>query len=315
VINQISAAHARKDWITGHDLEDYILGFFHRNFPTTRLQGIDQKNSVFEIELSSDALHEFESFLSSRSLRGQTRLTTSERKRIRFDHRVFISAERGTEVIHQAHPLVRFAGHHQRVNRVVQPVPVAADLPAIHCPEGVAPGLYAFVSQRWTVEGIRNYERIQHEVRCLTDGKNLDDPQLAAAVVELAASFGIECAEAIDPGDSLLEALADFIADLEIEAEDRFHQFEQTCVSENEDRKHIQLRGVDRFEQRRREGIEQRRDLHRLVGGRDSLVAAMEGQLQALGKRSTDQRERIIRKSQTHGECSMIAAGFIRIQP
>lgn len=313
VINQISAAHARKDWITGGDLEAYILGFFHRNFPSTRLQGIDQKNSIFEIELSSDALHEFDNFLAARNLRGQTRLTTSEKKRIRFDHRVFTPAEHGTEIIHQAHPLVRFAGHHQRVNRVVQPVPVAVDLPARHCPEGVAPGLYAFVSQRWTVEGIRNYERIQHEVRCLTDGKTLDEPQLAAAVVELAASLGVANTEVLEPGDALLKALADFIADLEIEAEDRFHQFEQTCISENEDRTHIQLRGIDRFEQRRQVGIEGRRDQHRL-SGRDSLVAAMEGQLVALQKRSADQREKIIRKSQTRGECGMIAAGFIRIQ-
>ena len=314
VINQISAAHARKDWITGDDLEAYILGFFHRNFPVTRLQGVDQINLIFEIELCADALHEFDRFLSARNLRGQTRLTTSERKRIRFDHRVFTPAERGMEVIHQAHPLVRFAGHHQRVNRVIQPVPVAVDLPVIHCPEGVAPGLYAFISQRWTVEGVRNYERIQHEVRCLADGKALDDPQLAAAIVELAASLGIANTEVLVPGDPLLGDLADFIADLEIEAESRFYQFEQMCISENEDRKHIQLRGVDRFEQRRREGIEQRRDLHIRVGGRQSLVAAMEGQLIALEKRSADQREKIIRKSQTRGECGIIAAGIIRIQ-
>ena len=314
VINQISAAHARKDWITGDDLEAYILGFFHRNFPVTRLQGVDQIHLIFEIELCADALHEFDRFLSARNLRGQTRLTTSERKRIRFDHRVFTPAERGMEVIHQAHPLVRFAGHHQRVNRVIQPVPVAVDLPVIHCPEGVAPGLYAFISQRWTVEGVRNYERIQHEVRCLADGKALDDPQLAAAIVELAASLGIANTEVLVPGDPLLGDLADFIADLEIEAESRFYQFEQMCISENDDRKHIQLRGVDRFEQRRREGIEQRRDLHIRVGGRQSLVAAMEGQLIALEKRSADQREKIIRKSQTRGECGIIAAGIIRIQ-
>lgn len=313
VINQISAAHARKDWITGDDLEAYLLGFFHRNFPATRIQGIDQLNSVFEIELCSDALHEFDRFLSARNLRGQTRLTSSERKRIRFDHRVFTPTERGVEAIHQAHPIIRFAGHHQRVNRVIQPVPVAADLDLTQCPEGVAPGIYAFVSQRWTVDGIRNYERIQHEVRCIADGNTLEDPQLASAIVELAASLGSASAEVIEPGDPLLDALADFIADLEIEAEDRFHQFEQTCISENEDRKHIQLRGIERFEQRRREGIEKRRDLHRLVGGRESLVAAMEGQLLALHKRSSDQRDKINRKSQTRGDCGMIAAGFIRI--
>lgn len=313
VINQISAAHARKDWITGDDLEAYLLGFFHRNFPATRLQGIDQANSVFEIELCSDALHEFDRFLSARTMRGQTRLTTSERRHIRFDHRVFTPAERGIEVIHQSHPLVRFAGHHQRVNRVVQPVPVAADLALAHCPEGVSPGIYAFVTQRWSVDGIRNYERIQHEVRCLADGNSLEDPQLASAIVELSASLGSATAEVIEPGDPLLDALADFIADLEIEAEDRFHQFEQTCISENEDRKHIQIRGVERFEQRRREGIEKRRELHRAVGGRESLVAAMDGQLLALRKRSSDQREKIIRKSQTRGDCGMIAAGFIRI--
>jgi hypothetical protein len=89
VVNQIAAAHDRKDWITGFDLEVYMRMFFQRSFPATRIRGIDQNKRIFEIELDAAAVHELDRFLADRNLRGQTRLTGMEPRRVRFDHRVF----------------------------------------------------------------------------------------------------------------------------------------------------------------------------------------------------------------------------------
>jgi superfamily II DNA or RNA helicase len=312
VINQIAAAHDRKDWITGLDLEVYIRMFFHRSFPATRIRGIDQAKRVFEIALDPAGIHEIDRFLADRNLRGQTRLTGMEPRLVRFDHRMFTPSERGIEVIHQAHPLVRFAGHHLRVNRIVQPVPVAVEVPADCRPKDVEPGLYAFVSQRWTVEGLRNYEKIHHEVRSLPDGGAVEEPQIAASIVEVAAALGKSCDQLPSPGDELLEMLGKFVDDLEYEADGLFHQFEERCKLENEDRSRIQLRGVDRFEERSLESLSQIRLGHEAMG-RAPLVAATEGRIRSLQNKCTIMRDKIRAKSNTRGDCATIAAGFIQI--
>lgn len=312
VINQIAAAHDRKDWITGMDLEVYIRMFFQRSFPATRIQGIDQNKRIFEIELDASAVHELDRFLKGRNFHGQTRLTGMEPRKVRFDHRVFTPSERGVEVIHQAHPLVRFAGHHLRVNRVVQPVPVAVEVPSECRPTNVDPGLYAFVSQRWTVEGLRNYEKIHHEVRCLADGSVVEETQIASSLVEVAAALG-QCSDQLpSEGDELLAILSEYVDELEFEADGLFHQFEERCRLENEDRRRIQLRGVDRFEERGIESLDRTLLGHRTMG-RDALVAATEGRMRALRNKCQILRDKISAKSDTRGEGVTIAAGFIQI--
>jgi len=312
VINQIAAAHDRKDWITGLDLEVYIGMFFRRSFPATRIQGKDQNRRIFEIELDSSAAYELDRFLADRNLRGQTRLTGMEARRVRFDHRVFTPPERGVEVIHQAHPLVRFAGHHLRVNRIVQPVPVAVEVSQDCRPSHVGPGLYAFVSQRWTVEGLRSYEKIHHEVRSLSDGAIVEEPHIAASIVEVAAALGQSSNQQPREGDELLKMLGDFVDDLESEAVGLFHQFEERCKLENEDRQRIQLRGIDRFEERSLESLNRTLQTH-LASGRGPLVAATEGRIKKLQNKCKILREKVQAKSSTTGEAVTIAAGFIQI--
>ena len=311
IINQITVAHERSKWINGGDLEAYVLSFFRRVFPATQVQGIDQTEGIFELELDSEAEHHFEEFLSLENLRGQTRLATRDRRRVRFDHRVFKSAGAGVEVVHQAHPLIRFIGHHLRVNRIVQPVAIAAEIPAALRPDKAAPGLYAFVSQRWTVEGLRCREKLHHEVFSLDEQKAVEEPAIAAAIVEIAAALGQECSDAPQPGDDLLARLESRARDLDFDAEAAFNRFLSGTERENEDRKQIQLLGIQRFEARRAAAIGEVRDRH-ATAGRVALVAAMEGQLESLRRKCEAQRQKIERK-QTTGDCATIAAGFIMV--
>ncbi len=313
IINQIAAAHERGDWINGRDIEAYVLAFFRRVFPATRVQGLDQAEGIFEIELDSEAWHHFDEFLRLKNLRGQTRLATQEKRRLRFDHRVFRQARLDVETVHQAHPLVRFISHHLRVNRIVQPVAVAVQIPKELRPQKAVPGLYAFVSQRWTVEGLRDYEKLHHELVSLHEQKVVEDPALAAAIVETAASLGQACEEVPQSGDDLLALLATRADELEFTADAAFSRFDSRIKLENDDRKEIQLRGLDRFEERRAAAITEVRQRHQ-AAGRESLVAAMDGQLKSLRKKCLEQRQKIEKKLNISDGPKTIAAGFILIR-
>jgi hypothetical protein len=312
IINQITAAHERGDWINGRDLQAYVLSFFRRQFPATRIQGMDQDENTFELELDTRAWRHFDEFLTFNKLSSQTRLSTREKSRIQFDHRVFTPARAGIEVIHQAHPIIRFISHHLRTNRVVQPVAVAAEIPAQCRPVKAVPGLYAFVSQRWTIEGLRDYEKLHHEVVSLQDQQPIEDAVVAGSIIEAAAAVGQESEDVPQPGDQLLALLAAKADELEFAADVAFNRFLTQIERENEDRKQIQLRGLERFEQRRATAIVEVRDRHR-VAGRESLVAAMEGQLKSLRNKCSDQRQKIESKRTTSDGPKTIAAGFILV--
>jgi superfamily II DNA or RNA helicase len=312
IINHIQAAHDRGDWINGHDIEAYVLAFFRRVFPATHVQGIDQAEGIFEIELDSGAWHHFDEFLKLKNLRGQTRLATQEKRRLRFDHRVYTQTRLDVEVVHQAHPLVRFISHHLRVNRIVQPVAVAAEIPAGYRPRNIVPGLYAFVSQRWTVEGLRDFEKIHHEVFSLADQKTVEDPAAATSIVEVAAGLGQACEDVPQSGGDLLSSLASRTDELEFASDAAFNRILTRIERENEDRKQIQLRGVERFEERRAAAIIEVRERHR-AAGREALVAAMDGQLKSLRTKCLEQRQKIEKKGTTSDGPKTIAAGFVLI--
>ena len=106
--------------------------------------------------------------------------------------------------------------------------------------------------------------------------------------------------------------LSTFVDDLEFEADGLFHQFEERCKLENEDRRQIQLRGVDRFEERSLESLNTILLGHQTLG-RDALVAATEGRIRSLQNKCTILRDKIRAKSNTRGDCATIAAGFIQI--
>ena len=312
VINQIAAAHQRGDWIKGDDLETYVRGFFNNSFPATRIQGLDPEHRLFELELDPTAIHEFDAYLAHQRLRGETRLATPGRRKVIFDHRMFVKAPPQTEIIHQAHPLIRFISHHLRTHHAVQPVAVAAEIPAHLRPERIPPGLYAFLSQRWSVEGMRSYDRLRHEVVSLESSQPLPEDSDASSLVEIAAALGEPAFAPPMPGDEILATLSSLVTDLEGKAMRAFNRFLTRCEQENEDRQQIQLRGLEGFEARRSDALAGVRSGH-VAAGRGNLIAATEGQLDALRRKCAQQRHKI-QQNQTRSDGPVtLAAGIILV--
>ncbi|RFC50803.1 MAG: Superfamily II DNA or RNA helicase, SNF2 family [Verrucomicrobia bacterium] len=313
VINQIAAAHQRGEWIKAEDLETYVLGFFRNSFPATRIQGLDPHLRLFEFELDTLALHEFDAYLGLHRLRSQSRIATPGRRRVVFDHRIFIKPPPHTELVHQAHPLIRFISYYLRMRRAVQPVAVAAEIARELAPAGIPSGLYAFVSQRWSVEGMRSYDRLHHEVINLETMRPFEEDAHAAALVEIAAALGYPAAAAPMPGEELLSILTQVVQDLEDAATSAFNRFYTRCEDENEDRQQIQLRGVDGF-MARREELLRAVQLKHINAGRRNLVAATEGKLEALRQKCAQQRHKIMQNRTRSDGPSTIAAGFILVR-
>ena len=311
VINRIASAHERGDWITGEDLESYVLSFFKRFFPKSSLNGIHPTERVYELSFDPDAWHAYEEFLKARNLRGRSRMRSDTKNRLRFEHQVFKTGSTQTEMISQSHPLIRFINHYLQSMGLMQPVAVTCSIPKEKRPNGVKAGRYVFVSQRWSVEGLRCYEKLHHQVVDIHSGEAVTDAVLANAIVEGAATGAEECDSEASLGDLALEDLQIVAAEIEGAAHIEFEHFLSSKENEDTDRKQVQLNGVDQFETRKRDSLE--RILQRYVDqGNHSLIAATNGQLAALNKRTAAQRQRIQGKQVT-GSAETIAAGIVTI--
>jgi superfamily II DNA or RNA helicase len=311
VINRISSAHERGDWIKAEDLESYVYSFFKRYFPNSSLNGVHPTERVYELGFDPDAWHAFEEFVKARNLRARARFRSDAKNRVRFDHQVFKAGSAHTEVIHQSHPLIRFINHYLRTRTLIQPVAAACLIPNESRPDGVSVGRYAFVSQRWSVEGLRCYEKLHHQVVNLDSGEQVTDQVLASTIVEGAATRGAESDMQVLSGGFGLEDLQKLASDLESSAFDEFGHFLSAKEDEDADRKQVQLNGVNLFEERKKatlEGVLQRH----LDMGNMSMIAATNGQLAALEKRTATQRQGIQGKLVT-GAAETIAAGIVAI--
>jgi superfamily II DNA or RNA helicase len=308
ILRQVEASHHMQRWIKAGEIERYMLDFFRKRFPQTELQGVNAREHSYDLSLDNDALFDFDRFLQLRNLTGQTRLNTTQRRRLRFDNRSFLKPLAGEEVVTQSHPLVRFAAWKTRTEGLSRCVPVAVRLAPSALPDGVSPGAYVFNVQRWQVSGLREIEKLHFLAAPLGSGEPLGDRVQAEQIVEQAIALGEDWRN--PELDVNLAQAAEAVARLEDLASEEFLSFEQQCIDENEDRARIQLTSIDRFECRRLQSLNEVLRTHMNMG-RSSLAEATRGQIEKLKERCDLQRREIKARSRTEAEFHQICFGLI----
>ncbi len=312
ILQQVNRRHERQLWIHSGDIESFVNDFFSREFPKTRLQGIDQSERRYEIEPDSDFIHHFETFLDQKSLRGETRVTGFRKYSIVFEHRTYKKVASGTEVIHQSHPLIRFACDWLRRERRLNPDPVAIRLQGSKYLEDLVAGNYGFVVQRWTVEGLRVDERLTYHAVNFDSGKRVSG-DLAEQLAEEATSRGSDWPSARDElPDEALSVTSEWLQRLDEEGDDEFSEYEEQCQNENSDRSSIQLNAIQRFRERRFAVLQDVLRKHR-EAGRNNLIAATEGLIREHMGLCDSRKLSIEAKSKIVGEYQLIAIGMIQL--
>ncbi len=311
IIQQINASHTNNRWVQGRDIEAYVIDCLSLHYPKTRVRGIDPGDRSFEIELDPDAHFDFCQFLEGNRLLDRTHLNTLDPRRIRFDHRMYAGRAGGEEVVHVAHPLVRFVGRVLSDRASVAPVAVTACLPAEVLGGDVPPGTYAFVVQRWTVVGLRASEVLRHVVLDVGGGGLLDADGIAERFVEAVADAGRPWLD-VQWEIADLPAVVEQVRRMEMDATNAFFAFVAASEAENRDRAEIQRRAVDRFQARRETVLEEVAARHQ-AADRESLYRATMGQLRNLRERSDVQRRRIEEKAQVDEDFRTLAIGLVRV--
>lgn len=283
ILQQVRAAQELERCITAEDLWTYVYGFFTKNYQGCEFRQIAAETLEFDVLLTENAKMDFERFLKKNHLPGMTRLAAPGHSPLRcvFRNRVGSTRGAGPEVISQFHPLVRFIA--QRIRDLdVQYYPVVSLELSSHDLPGIRPATYVFAADRWSLQGVRDIERLVFLVSPLSEAPFFLSEDASERLVVTAARRGGDWLSATNLVD--FEKAVETAERCSSELQGRYEQYVRQVENENNDRADLQEKTVIRHRDRQLEVLESIRQRH-FYRGFDTLVKATEGRIAALKNR------------------------------
>lgn len=269
------------------------------------------------MSLSADAKHDLATYIRKERIDPPTRITRDivHTVRCRFENTAVPDRRGWEEVISQFHPLVRFVAarldKEENRRRPAVAVQLAeTDLPE-DLPNGILPVRYAFVVQRWSVQGLRDMERLHYAAASLGPESDTLDPSLAERLIAAAVDRGtawpaaggmLDIDEAVRVVESCIER-----------SENAFNEYLGDLSKENTDRAAVQESLLNEHYRTQRSSIKNVLRLYR-ERGQLRLVPATEGRLRALKARTERRRKEIDdRRKLTYSPPGVMCVGIIDV--
>ena len=284
ILTHVKAARELNRWISGEDIRNYVVEFFREYYPGSRF---DQRPSdryplTYEVALTTDAKYELQRFVEAKGLVGKTGLVNPNSTPVRciFENKMAIEGVGRAEVVSQVHPVVRFVGLRLTEKWSGQFPPLAVRVRKSHCPQGIDPGTYVFLMQRWAVAGVQDKEVLFSTTLMLNEPQRRLADSASEQLLLAAAHNGVDWPEA--RGEVDLHLASRLIVDACTPyAEEQYAAFVRQVADENSDRANLQRQSIDRHYRRQLEVKQRIREEH-LRKGRRNLIPAIDGQLKQL---------------------------------
>ena len=296
-------------WLSPDETIAFVDDFFNRYYPGTQLEPSAEAKNSLNIRLSTDARLALAAFTERTRASRRTRLESSTRAVLcLFDPRRTDVLPSGSEFVDPMHPLLRWIVAEISTNDMgfVPPISITVGQEEIRFPKG----LYAFVSHKWELRGIRSEVVLTHRTMRVDDGRALDALEAERLIVG-ASRKGTKIPFARLGHDELghaVETLKTCASRLNAEFGDRVEDFE--------------LENARRCSQQRTSA---RRLADRKIGDLEERARKMEAEGKPLGARlARDQirkqqeilagkLDRIGRRSESDVGFSEVAGGFILV--
>ena len=289
ILRQVRAARDMNRWIDGNDLLAYVTDFLNIHYTGYALKETDGANHEYELSLTAQAKHDLSEFIRKNNLL-RTSLTRMDGKptACRFENRVIPGARSKKEIISQFHPLIRFISAKISETAVQLRPAVSVKISTNDLGASFDPGVYVAAISLWSVEGLRDIEKLVYEAVFLERPETLlggnDAERLAIACAAKGRPW-LEVKHACD-----LERVCTIANDALFGAlQERFKDYVEEERAQNEDRADIQERNLERHVSKRRDTI-----LNAIAGlqseGKEKMIPAYMGQLRNLKAKTERQK-------------------------
>ena len=314
ILNQVRAARELSRWITGEDLWIYVHDFISRQYSGCDFKQIKVNELIFDIKLSQDARNDLEQFLKDQKLLHRTRLSTWKPNGVRcaFQNRPSGRGDgsRMIEYITQFHPLVRFVS--KQIKQTDESYyPAVSVTIAREVLPNTAPGIYIFTVDRWSIQGLRDIERLSFQVKPLNSMDCFLPDDAAEQLITTSARKGKDWLAAANMIN--LSQVARTIGECVDEAEKRYNNYVQEIEFENNDRADVQEKSTRRHWERQRKKQEEILKKHRELG-RERLIPAVQGNIDKISETMKQRLNEIETKREPKHSKQELCMGIIRVQ-
>lgn len=309
IISTINDSRAKGRWLSGEELLSLVEDFFARKYPGTQLERSGGEMDSVLVRLSDQARTDLGMFIMDTKPVGRTRLHQSARPvTCIFEPRRGPSLAREQELIDATHPLIQWIrAFYLKEGKELYPVS-AIRLEADNAP--VPAGDYVFVTQRWSLVGLRTDHQLVFAA-CKPEGGQLLDESTAEALVTTASREGKALPNAVNllgSSDAIHGACFKCMEHLLASFGERLKDFE----AENTLRCSQQEVSARSFSGRRIVELEQRLQRY-VVEGRARLIPMTEGLLNKEKEHLRTKLARIERSRNTDATFADLAVGVIRV--
>jgi ERCC4-related helicase len=283
ILQQVQAARELQRTISSHDIWTYIYDFFTKKYPGSQFYQLNPDDLIFDVSLSDEAKGDFEAFLKSKQLQGQTRLGSAYPKTIRcqFKNQVGQQIRGREEIISQFHPLIRFVSDSVKKSSFGYYSPVAVGLPKQEIPE-VDCGIYAFSVERWSIQGVRDIEQLHVEVCRTQPEPGFLSSETAEKLITVAARNGEDWLSAANRTD--LNMAINKVGICLSRSEEKYHNYIEKIQHENNDRADIQEKSLIAHQERQFEKLNHIMEKQKAQGN-ENIVRMTQGRINALQAR------------------------------
>ena len=316
ILHQVRAARELGRWITGEDLWIYIRDFFNIKYPGCEFRQLHTDELVFEVKLSEDARFALDRYIQSRRLLGQSSLTSSAFRPVICQFKNQVPQQRGgqREYINQFHPLTRFVSESIQKSlgesEIVYFPAVGLKLSHKEVP-ALLPQDYLFYVERWTIQGIRDIERLVYYARATGKDSQLLSDDEAEQLITSAARAGTDWLSAANELD--IPLLAPFLEECIDAAETRYSEYISFIKDENNDRADLQEKTLKLHLERQREKLNEVLRKHR-ERGNIKMIAPTLGQIEKMEIRVRDRIRSIEEGRELQHHPKDVSLGIIRIE-
>ncbi len=313
ILKEVRATREMQRWISSADLRFYLISCLDEYFPGYELVSERDSNDDYKLLLPHSARHQLWEFLKKNRLRGKTILNQSVTPtRCRFSNRSSGSVVGNRETISQTHPLIRFITHKYSEGTVQLRPAVAVTVLHSDLPDEFQIGTYLLAVSLWSIEGIRNHERLAYEMVEVSKPRTLLGNGLGERLASACVTSGACWSEASSHCDLLdLHDIANSVLFTELER--RYDQFVSSEEALNSDRADVLEKNLrPRFERQVAPIV--KKILGYQQSGKVRMVPAEKGKLKSLVENIKQQREQINDQRHVTHFSRDIAVAVVRVE-
>jgi superfamily II DNA or RNA helicase len=311
ILNQVKAVRELHRWVTGKDIQVYVIDFFRLYYPGCKFSQTSQKVSEFDVTLTNAAKQDLETFIRGQRLGSTTQFVRNDPQpvRCRFENKI-ISEKSQIEIVNQVHPLVRFVSSRlEAIDEQHYPA-VSIALNKKHLNKGSTSGIYVFTIQQWSFDGLQQIEKLSYAAMNYDDQQTLLEED-AERLITAAAVNGEDWLEAVNIIDlkNVTELANNYCLQF---SDDQYERFTLQLENQNYDRADIQRKTLELHLDNQIIQQNSIRDKHALLG-RYPQVRMTEGKIKALQNRFERKIIEIDQRRQIKKNKNEICVGVIKV--